>query len=208
MNRFRSKILLSLVLPVILVGCSKTTQPAKEAKTVQTKEKSAEKSKGGEGKVFQLTSSAFGNGQSIPVKYANKGVSGGENISIPLSWENAPEGTKSFAIAMVDRHPIADNWVHWLVINIPASATSLAEGASGSNKMPASAEELNNTFGYVGYGGPQPPPGSGDHDYETTIYALNVEKLSLNANTTLDQFLSAIEGQTLGTAKLTGKFLR
>jgi Raf kinase inhibitor-like YbhB/YbcL family protein len=158
--------------------------------------------------VFALKSSAFEDGQRMPVKYANTGVGGGQNISIPLSWENPPEGTKSFAVATVDRHPVANNWVHWLVINIPGSVISLPEGASGTNNMPAGAKELNNTFGFQGYGGPQPPPGTGDHDYETTIYALNVEGLNLEANTSLGQFMDAIQGRVLGSAKLTGKFSR
>lgn len=204
MDRFCTKIIFLLLVFLIAAGCA--GKAAKQLK--ETTQKPAEDSKGGEEKVFQLTSSAFGDGQKIPAKYANKGVSGGENISIPLSWENAPEGTKSFAITMVDRHPVADNWVHWLVINIPASATSLSDGAAGSNKMPSGSEELNNTFGDLGYGVPQPPPGTGDHDYEITIYALNTERLSLEADATLDQFLSAIDGKVIGSAKLTGKLSR
>lgn len=162
---------------------------------------------GGAGKMFQLKSSAFEDGQRMPTKYANTGV-GGQNISIPLSWENPPGGTQSFAIAMVDRHPVANNWVHWLVINIPNSASSLPEGTSGTSSIPAGSKELNNTFRFQGYGGPQPPPGTGDHDYETTIYALNADSLPLDTNASLDQFMSAIQGKVLGSAKLTGKFSR
>ncbi len=105
--------------------------------------------------MMQLKSSAFADGQSIPTKYANTGVSGGQNVSIPLEWSGAPAETKSFALAIVDRHPIANSWVHWLVINIPKTASMLAEGASRTNKMPTGAKELNNTFGNLGYGGPQ-----------------------------------------------------
>lgn len=167
-----------------------------------------EKPTGGGGKVLTLKSSAYEDGQKMPVKYANTGVSGGENVSIPLSWENPPEGTKSFAIALVDRHQIANNFVHWLVINIPSSTTSLSEGASGTSNMPSGSKELNSDFGSRGYGGPQPPSGSGDHDYETTIYALSVESLNLGENTTLAEFEAAIQGKVLGSAKLTGKFGR
>src|SRR5436309_3514397 len=91
---------------------------------------------------FNLSSSAFGDGKAIPAQYANTGVSGGKNISPPLAWANPPDQTKSFALACVDRHPIANNWVHWLVIHIPRTAAGLVEGASHSERLPAGTKEL------------------------------------------------------------------
>ncbi|MBI4744608.1 MAG: YbhB/YbcL family Raf kinase inhibitor-like protein [Actinobacteria bacterium] len=157
---------------------------------------------------FKLKSSAFENNQTIPAKYANTGVSGGENISVPLSWENPPGDVKSFAVSIIDRHPIADNWVHWLVINIPANTTSLPEGASGSDKIPGGSLELNNTFGFKGYGGPQPPPRSGAHNYEVTMYALNTEGISLTGEISASEFESAVNGKVIAKATLIGKFSR
>jgi hypothetical protein len=108
---------------------------------------------------------------------------------------------------MVDPHPVAQNWVHWLVINIPVNATSIDEGASGK-KMPPGSVELKNSFGDIGYGGPQPPKGTGDHPYVFTLYALKVEKLDLGANTSLSTFKKALEGKILESATLTGKYGR
>ena len=130
---------------------------------------------------------------------------GGKNVSPPLSWSDPPEGTKSFALSMVDPHPVANNWVHWLVINIPKDASSLEEGASGK-KMPSGARELRNSFRDTGYGGPRPPKGSGDHPYVFTLYALDVEKLDLEANASLPRFNEALKGKILAEARLTGKF--
>lgn len=158
------------------------------------------------GDVMEISSTAFKDGEKIPIQYVMPGA-GGKNISLPLSWKNAPAGTKSFALSMVDPHPVAQNWVHWLVINIPASVNSIAEGAS-KKKMPAGSIELKNSFGDIGYGGPQPPKGTGDHPYVITIYALNVEKLDLSVNTTLSQFKKAIEGKVIGSANITGKYGR
>ena len=108
---------------------------------------------------------------------------------------------------MVDPHPVAQNWVHGLVINIPSNVISLEERASGK-KMPLGSLELKNSFGDTGYGGPQPPKGTGDHPYVVTIYALNVEKLDLGVNTSLSVFRKAIEGKVIGSASITGKYGR
>ena len=156
------------------------------------------------GNNMEISSAAFRDGDKIPIRYAMPAV-GGKNISIPLTWKNPPPGTKSFALSMVDPHPVARNWVHWLVINIPANAVSLEEGASGK-KMLQRSVELKNSFGEIGYGGPQPPKGSGDHPYVVTLYALSVDKLDLGANTSLDAFRKALDGKVLTSVTLTGKF--
>ncbi len=155
---------------------------------------------------MQLTSTAFKDGGKIGIQYVMPGA-GGKNLSLPLSWLNSPAETKSFALSVVDPHPVARNWVHWLVINIPAQTTGLAEGAS-KKAMPAGAVELRNSFGDVGYGGPQPPPGSGDHPYVVTLYALSVDKVELPANTSLSAFNKALEGKILASAKVTGMYGR
>jgi Raf kinase inhibitor-like YbhB/YbcL family protein len=153
---------------------------------------------------MEISSSAFKDGEKIPVRYVMPGA-GGKNISIPLTWKDVPQGTKSLALSMVDPHPVAQNWVHWLMINIPASATSLEEGSS-RNKIPRNSLELRNSFGDIGYGGPQPPKGTGDHPYVLTLYALKVEKLELGPDTSLSSFKKTIEGKVIGSAAITGKF--
>ena len=155
-----------------------------------------------------LSSSAFGHGKSIPARHANSGVTGGQNISPQLSWANLPEGTKSLAIACIDRHPIADSWVHWLIIDIPISSDGLPEGTSRTTMVPVGAKELRNSFGSTGWGGPQPPPGSGSHLYEFLLYALSVQNLNLPTNTNLASFNKAIAGKVLATAKVVGTYER
>jgi Raf kinase inhibitor-like YbhB/YbcL family protein len=156
------------------------------------------------GDAMDLASTAFKDQGRIPVQYVMPGA-GGKNLSIPLEWKNAPEGTRSFALSIIDPHPVARNWVHWFVINIPKEVSSLEEGASGK-KMPRGAVELRNSFGSVGYGGPQPPGGTGDHPYVFTLYALSVEKIDLGVATPLPAFQKALEGKVLGSAKVTGLF--
>lgn len=158
--------------------------------------------KGGE--AMELSSSAFKNKEIIPVKYTMPGA-GGENVSIPLQWTDIPEGTGSFALAIVDPHPVANNWVHWLVVNIPPDVHTLPEGASGQG-MPAGSVELQNSFGKPGYGGPQPPSGTGEHPYVVTVYALDTAELDVDRNTDLSGFQDAIKGRVLDKAELTGNY--
>ncbi len=194
-----------LVVMLISIGCSQEEQPADKT------EQAGEATEEGEETVtddtaFTVKSNAFSNEGEIPAKYANTGVKGGDNVSPPISWENTPDGTKSFVVAMIDEHPIANNWVHWAVIDIPADIDSLEEGASGN--LPVGAKELNNTFGESGYGGPQPPAGSGAHDYVTTVYALNVDSIDLSGQVTASQLEDALQGKILSSAELTGTFER
>jgi Raf kinase inhibitor-like YbhB/YbcL family protein len=158
------------------------------------------------GDTMEISSTAFKDGEKIPIQYVMPGA-GGKNISIPLAWKNVPPGTKSFCLSIVDPHPVAQNWVHWLVINIPAQTISIEEGAS-KKRMPKGSIELKNSWGDIGYGGPQPPKGTGDHPYVITLYALNVEKLDLGVNTTLSGFKKAIEGKVISSSSITGKYGR
>jgi Raf kinase inhibitor-like YbhB/YbcL family protein len=74
--------------------------------------------------------------------------------------------------------------------------------------MPPGAVELKNSFGDVGYGGPQPPSGTGEHPYVVTLYALSVEKLALDVNNNLAAFKKALEGKVLAAAEITGMYSR
>ena len=155
---------------------------------------------------FTVTSSAFADGAPIPLEHATP-AAGGRNTSIPLEWRLAPSETNSFVVEVVDLHPIAHGWVHWLVADIPASTAALAAGASGRS-MPEGARELANTFGRAGWGGPQPPQGSGPHDYRTTVLALDVSNLGLPVGTSIDQLQESIRGHVLASASIIGTFER
>ncbi len=154
-----------------------------------------------------VTSAAYEDGDPMPARLADANVHGGEGLSPPLSWEGAPEGTASFAVVIVDRHPVANDYVHWMVVDIPAPVDSLSEGASGSS-MPEGARELRNTAGGRGYMGPRPPQGTGDHPYEVTVYALDTETADLPEDASLDDFAAMTEEHALAAGELTGTFAR
>jgi Raf kinase inhibitor-like YbhB/YbcL family protein len=153
---------------------------------------------------FAVASPAFTDGSPMPVEHAMPGA-GGRNVSVPLTWSSPPAGTRSFAIEVVDLSPVANSWVHWLVVDIPADAAGLAAGASGT-AMPGGCRELVNGFGARGWGGPQPPPGTGRHDYRITVYALDAPALGVADTISLDAFRTAVAGRTLASAGLTGTF--
>jgi hypothetical protein len=155
---------------------------------------------------MEIASAAFTDKGTIPLKYVMPGA-GGQNISLPFSWSDVPTGTKSLALSIVDPHPVANNWVHWLLINLPADSNGFAEGAS-RRAMPPGTQELQNSFGDLGYGGPQPPRGSGAHPYVATLYALNVAELDLPGSASLGDFKKALDKKILATSTITGMFGR
>jgi Raf kinase inhibitor-like YbhB/YbcL family protein len=156
---------------------------------------------------MKLFCDALTSGKYIPAKYAAKGVAGGQNISLPFSWTDMPGGTQSFALSMVDRHPSAKGFVHWVVINISANARGMGEGASRNpRKLPAGSLELRNGFGDTGYGGPQFAKGSLPHEYVFTLYALNSPGLELGPTSPFPQFQAELSRKVLDSASLVAMF--
>jgi Raf kinase inhibitor-like YbhB/YbcL family protein len=148
---------------------------------------------------FTLTSADVG-GQATMRQVFNGFGCTGENMSPQLSWANAPEGTKSFAITVYDPDaPTGSGWWHWLAFDIPATTKGLPAGAGTPGKpgMPEGAIQSRTDFGATGYGGPCPPPGHGLHEYMVTVYALKTDKLGLDANAT-----PAVVGYTINSQML------
>jgi len=155
-----------------------------------------------------VESPAYADLSTMPTRFATTQVGGGRGVSVPLAWGDEPVGTASFLIEMIDHHPVARGWVHWLVADVPASVHEIDEGASGTPAMPAGSTELPNTGGRIGYGGMQPPVGSGVHDYEVTVLALDVEHLGVNPGASLAEAHAFTEGHVLASATLVGRFGR
>jgi len=120
---------------------------------------------------LQLTSTAFGNGQPIPVQYTCDGT----GQAPALSWGEPPPGTKSFALVVDDPDAPSGTFRHWGVYDMPASARSIGGGEQAGT-------EVSNDFGKRGYGGPCPPKGHGPHHYHFKLFALNVGRLDIDPN--------------------------
>lgn len=138
---------------------------------------------------FTLTSSTVTDGQPLPIAQLSGafGVPGGQDISPELTWTGAPEGTKSYAVTMYDPDaPTGSGFWHWAVANIPASVTSLPEGAgddTGSG-IPAGAFQLPGDARAARFIGGAPPAGHGEHRYFITVHALDIEDIGVPADGT------------------------
>ncbi len=156
----------------------------------------------------------------------NGGACKGQNVSPTLSWTGAPIATKSFAISMFDPDAGAGagfwRWAkrlvvglfdssaarrggfwHWWVVNIPADVSSLPKGAGGGPGLPGGAVQGRTSFDANAYGGPCPPSGKAHH-YEITVYALDVDKLDVDQDTSPADIGLKLQGHILAKASLTG----
>ncbi len=148
--------------------------------------------------MIKVTSAAFENKAKIPKKHTGEG----EDVSPPLSWEGAPEGTKELALICDDPDaPMAEPFVHWVLYKIPPDVSSLPEGGSGG------AVEGENNFGTKGYKGPMPPPGHGVHHYHIKLYALD-KPVDLGPGAGKNDVLKAIDGHVLDEGELVGTYER
>ena len=167
---------------------------------------------------FTLTSTSITDGDRIPVRFGADDQKRacrpgsteicpcpGQNVSPQLSWTNAPEGTKSFAILMYDVDGQAGAGVsHWVAYNIAPTVHELAEGdgTAGKNFTGGSGTRSN-----ANYLGPCPPRGDGPHHYLITVMALDLEP-NLAPGLNREAFLAAVKGHQLASSTIGGLFAR
>lgn len=165
---------------------------------------------------FMVTSTTFKDGQLMPRKVANTNPQNpncvGENVSPQLSWSNAPEGTKSFALLMEDPEGRGGAGVHhWVAYGIPASVTSFAEGevSKASEKYVGG----KSTQGVGNYSGPCTPPGT-PHHYTFVVIATDLDTKELPPGLTREEFLAKLVppppamSHAKGTAGIVGLFVK
>ena len=152
---------------------------------------------------MNLTSSAFGQNGAIPKKY----TCDGKDVSPPLSWSGVPAEAKSLVLIVDDPDapdPAAPQmtWVHWVLYNLPPSASGLAEDAK---ELPAGTQQGANDWQRTGYGGPCPPVGR--HRYFHKLYALDtvIQGLSRPPKSSIE---AAMKGHIIAHAELIGTYRR
>ena len=196
---------------------------------------------------MRISSDSFDHGKPIPADFALGAPGGfGGNRNPQLSWGDAPEGTRSFALTCVDLDvpSIGDDvnqagrsvpatlarieFVHWVMIDIPAefrelAAGSCAEGVVARGKRdpvgpPGSRQGLNDYTGWFagdagmggdwsGYDGPYPPAHDlREHRYFFRVFALDVARLELPERFAAGDVLRAIQGHVLAEAATWGSY--
>jgi len=152
-----------------------------------------------------ITSPSFMHGREIPARHTCDGL----NVSPPLSWTGVPAGTKSLALIVDDPDAPDPNaprmtWVHWVLYNIPPSASGLPENAM-MDVLPSGALQGMNDWKHLGYEGACPPIGT--HRYYHKLYALDVvlPDLRFPAKAALEK---AMQGHILARAELVGRYQR
>ena len=150
-----------------------------------------------------LTAPAFKNNGSIPAVY----TCDGKDISPELIWAGVPKNARSLVLIVDDPDapdPAAPKmtWVHWVLYNIPPTATGLAEGIK-DNALPAGTLQGLNDWKRTGYGGPCPPIGR--HRYFHKLYALDIVLPDIQQPTKalVEQ---AMQGHIIGDIVLLGTY--
>jgi len=148
---------------------------------------------------LSLKSSAFKQGETIPLKY----TCDGDNVNPLLEIHGVPEGTKSFALVVDDPDATRGTpWDHWILWNIHPKVRYISE-----DSIPEGTVLGKTSFGKMKYGGPCPPRGSGPHRYVFQLYALDT-LLDLPEGATKEELQAAMKGHELEKTALVGLYAR
>lgn len=157
-----------------------------------------------------MTSTAFEDGGVIPDKYTQNAPN---PVSPAISWENAPAKTASFTLIMHDvdtlPRPTGPDNLHWMLINIPATAKGLPEGVPAVAQLPDGTlnplTQAGRKIGYLGMGAPKGPY----HHYVFELYALDIKLPAPSTEVPVrDEILKAMDGHVLAKAAYVGRFHR
>ena len=161
---------------------------------------------------ISVTSSAFDHHGMVP----ESNSAYGENVSIDLTWADLPEGTQQLALIcddpkVVEIGMMEQPFVHWVMYNIPASASGLPAGlpSDATLEMEGLEGAVNGLNGLQrpGYFGPRPPANGQLHAYHFRVYALD-DALNLEPGLGKAELLDAMNGHVLATGMLMGHYER
>lgn len=143
-----------------------------------------------------VSSSAFGDGDPIPVEY----TCDGDDVSPPLAWQGVPADAAEVALVMDD--PDADTFVHWVVWGIDPATTELEQGS-----VPDGARQAKGPGGDAAYFGSCPDAEEDPHTYRFTVFALDEATAAEDGADAADA-LAELQGTATAKGTLTGTFDR
>jgi Raf kinase inhibitor-like YbhB/YbcL family protein len=152
---------------------------------------------------FTVTSTDIADGRPLDAKFSN----GGDNLSPQLSWEGAPEDTRSYTVTCYDPDaPTPSGFWHWILVNLPADVTSLDTGAGTAGADLGGAFHVRNDYSTKDYGGAAPPPGDPAHRYYFVVHAVDVEQLDVTDDASPAVVSFNLAFHTLARAQLVATF--
>ncbi len=161
---------------------------------------------------FELTSTDIEAGKPMPKAQEYQGFGcDGANVSPQLAWKDVPVGTKSFAVTAYDPDaPTGSGWWHWLAYNIAADVRALPRGAGDpeTDLAPDGMVQHRTDYGSTGFGGACPPKGDKPHRYQFTVFALDVEHLDIDPDSSAALVGFMLNAHKLGTAELEALYQR
>jgi Raf kinase inhibitor-like YbhB/YbcL family protein len=150
---------------------------------------------------LELSSAAFADGATIPRRYTRDG----DEVSPPLTWGRAPEGTESYALVVEDPDAPSGLFTHWTLWNLKPTEARLPEDVPHVAEASGYAQGENG-FGGTGWGGPSPPPGK-PHRYVFRLFALDA-KLELEGGAPREALDRALDGHVLADTRHAGMYGR
>ena len=156
-----------------------------------------------------MTIAGFADGSDIPLQYTQAGT----QTSPAITWINTPPGTVTFLLHMHDadfsRNHTTDDQLHWLVWNIPGTATGLPEGVPKGAQLDNGAYQISASG--LSYRGPGAPASFPKHQYIFEVFALDTK---IDVQPGADPFetranvMKAIQGHILEKSVYVGLFHR
>jgi Raf kinase inhibitor-like YbhB/YbcL family protein len=148
--------------------------------------------------VINVSSSAFSDGQPIPVEFSCDG----QDLSPPLSWDGVPAEAVELAVVVDDPDARRGTYVHWILFGLGPSLTGLEAGV-----VPTGARQAKNSAGDAEYKGPCPPGGDEPHRYRFTVYALD-DEIAADDGAAAGDVLDGVRETAIAKGTLTGTFDR
>jgi Raf kinase inhibitor-like YbhB/YbcL family protein len=127
---------------------------------------------------------------------------GGGNLSPELTWSRPPAAAKSLVLTMIDMDVKPALWSHWIVVGLPPVAAKLPRG--GLETLPTGAHAVASNFGEAAYDGPCPPPGSGVHRYQFTVWAMPTPDFAVAPDENAVALIARLQAAAIDHASLIG----
>jgi len=201
MSNFMSKSVGTLAVVALFAASAYAQAPATGGEGPPVLASKVAPAKGGSSRLL-VTSSAFVSGSALDDKFTQNG----DNMSPSINWSKGPQGTQSYAVLAEDSGVNrAEPIVHWVIYNIPSTASSLPQNVPTDATLENGASQGKNVRGTAGYIGPKPPAGQ-THPYHFQVFALssrlNIDPATADRNT----IVNAMKNRVLASGELVANY--